>query len=261
MLGETFKVTADELQEIFTVRLAPHLPANLEKVEPHPSSWGITYTFKPFTGGEARPEEPERSWEDPKLAYRHLDEEAGRPEASEDEYDLREKARFFLSEVYRQARIEFRNAVHVAQLKAVAKDTGALWKAHGQAKQAVEAAYAYLRDPAASTEWTAAVSRLVDAQDAYLAAAIAFDLSAQEIAEVHHRNFHEYMLGHDEALVAAGYPEAKGWHIASEDSYGKDYRGEYDRHTTAGQAQNLIEEQDAHVAKVGRLAGAPAGTD
>ncbi|MEU2873029.1 hypothetical protein ABZ769_28160 [Streptomyces olivoreticuli] len=259
MLGETFKVTADELKEIFNVRLAPYLPASLEKVEPHPSGWGNSYTFKPFTGKESRPEEPERYWDDPKLAYRHVDKDAGRPEASEDEYDLREKARFFLSEVYRQARIEFRNAVHVAELKAVVKDTGDLWKANGQAKSAVEAAFAYLRDPEAAKEWPAAVSRLVDAQDAYMAAAIAFDLRAQEIAEVHHRNFHEEMLGYDEALVAAGYPEARDWHIASENDYGKNYRGEYDPGTIAGQAQNLIKEQEAHVAKVGRLSGAAAG--
>ncbi|WP_424893295.1 hypothetical protein [Streptomyces sp. XH2] len=259
MLGETFKVTADELKNIFNVRLAPYLPANLEKVEPHPSGWGNSYTFKPFTGREARPEEPECYWEDPKLAYRHVDKEAGRPEAGEDEYDLREKARFFLSEVYRQARIEWRNAAHVTELKAVVKDTGDRWKAHSQAKHAVEAAFAYLRAPEAAKEWTAAISRLVDAQDAYLAAAIAFDVRAQEIADVHSRNFHEYMLGCDEALVAAGYPEAKDWHIASDDYYGKNYRGEYDPHTIAGQAQTLIKEHDAHVAKVSRLSGATVG--
>ncbi|MBH1937825.1 hypothetical protein I5Q34_26740 [Streptomyces sp. AV19] len=259
MLGETFQVTADELKEIFNVRLAPYLPANLEKVEPHPSGWGNSYTFKPFTGREARPEEPERYWDDSRLAYRHVDKDAGRTESNEDEYDLREKARFFLSEVYRQARIEWRNAAHVAELKDVVKDTGDRWKAHSQAKRAVEAAFAYLRDPEAAKEWTAAISRLVDAQDAYLTAAIAFDLRAQEIAEVHDRNFHEHMLGFDEALVAAGYPEAKDWHIAPGDYYGKDYRGEYDAHTIAGQAQTLITEQDAHVAKVGRLAGAAVG--
>ncbi|MEU5836380.1 hypothetical protein ABZ820_22300 [Streptomyces diacarni] len=256
MLGETFSVTADELKEIFNVRLAPYLPANLKKVEPRPSGLGNNYTFKPFTGREPRPEEPERYWNDPKLAFRHMDKEAGRPEAGEDEYDLRDKARYFLSEAYRQARIEWRNAAHVAELKIVVKDTDDRWKAHGQAKRAVEAAFAYLRTPEAAREWTSAVSRLIDAQDAYMAAAVAFDARAQEIAEVHDRHFHEEMLGWNEALVAAGYPQATDWHITSVGDYGKNHWEEYDPHTIAGQAETLIKEQEVHVAKVSRLAGA-----
>ncbi|WP_282797346.1 hypothetical protein [Streptomyces sp. CC224B] len=254
MLGTTFKVTADELRDIFNVRLAPYLPAHLQKTEPHPSGYGNSYTFKPFTGREACPEEPAHAWKDPKLTFRHVDVEAGRPEASEEEYDLREKARYFLEQVYREARVQWRNAVHVAELKAVVKDTDERWKAHCRAQQAAEAAFAYLRDPKAAQEWPAAVSRLVDAQNAYLAAAIAFDERAQQIAEVHARHFHEEMLGYDEALVAAGYPQAKEWHITSDDAYGKDYRGRYDRTTTAGRAQAAIEAQEEHVAKVSRLA-------
>jgi hypothetical protein len=251
-----YRLTGQQIDEIFNIRLRPHLPAYLTKVEPH--TYHIRYTFKPFTGREPEPETPNRYWEDPNLAYRHQDEQAGRPVATDAEYELREAARFLLNDVYLAAHIEWKNARHVADLKSVVKNTGDLWKAHNQAKRAVEDAFAYLRDTDAAKEWPAAVSRLVDAQDAYLAAAIAFDDRASEIAEVHDRHFHEEMLGYDEALVAAGFPEAKDWPIASTYDYGKNYCDEYSSSTLAGQAQALIKEQEAHVAKVGRLTGQTA---
>ncbi|MEU1134131.1 hypothetical protein ABZ383_30460 [Streptomyces sp. NPDC005900] len=257
MLGTTFQVTADEYKDIFNVRLAPYLPAHLAKVEPNPSGRGITYTFKPFTGREPRPEEPRRYFDDPKLCYRHQDREAGRPEADEAEYDLREKACHFLSEVYTQARIEWRNAAHITDLKATVKNTGDLYKQYVQAKTAVDAAFAYLRDPDAAKEWPAAVSRLIDTHDALKTAAKTFDDRAQEIAEVHEKHLHEYGYGDDEALKIAGFPEGKDWPIASTYDYGRNYRGEYGSQTLSGQAQALIREQEEHVAKVGRLTGIP----
>ncbi|MFB7592350.1 hypothetical protein [Streptomyces sp. NPDC056169] len=246
----SYKFTGEQLTEILD-RLRPHLPAKLTTVTPAYGS--LRYTFTPFTGLEPKPTEPNRCWEHPNLAYKHLDEKAGRPIAAEAEYELREIARHILDDVYSQARVEWKNARHVAQLKQVVKDASNLWKAHQQALRAVEAAFAYLRDPQAATEWQPAVSRLVDTQDTYLAAAIAFDQRAREIAEVHEQNMHEEMLGYDEALIAAGFPEAKDWLISSVDEYGADYRGEYGRYTAAGQAQRLIKEQEAHVAKVGSL--------
>jgi hypothetical protein len=253
----SYRLTGQQINEIFNVRLRPHLPAYLTKVEP--LTYHVRYTFKPFTGQEPQPMTPERYWEkDLNLTFRHMDEQAGRLVATEAEYELREAARFLLDDVYRAARIEWKNARHVADLKTVVKNTGDLWKAHNQAKRAVEAAFAYLRDTDAAKEWPAAVSRLVDAQDTYMAAAIAFDDRAQEIAEVHEKHFHEEMLGYTEALVAAGFPEAKDWPIGSTYDYGRNYCGEYDRSTLAGQAQALIKEQEAHVAKVGRLTGQTA---
>jgi hypothetical protein len=254
----SYRLTGQQINEIFNVRLRPHLPTYLTKVEPH--TYHVSYSFTPFTGREAEPTEPDYKLicDDPKLAHEHWDKEAGRPIANEAEYELREAARHLLSDVYRQARIEWKNAQHVADLKSVVENTGDLWKAHNQAKRAVEAAFAYLRDTDAAKEWPAAVSRLVDAQDTYMAAAIAFDDRAQEIAEVHEKHFHEHMLGYTEALVAAGFPEAKDWPIGSTYDYGRNYCGEYDRSTLAGQAQALIKEQETHVAKVGRLAGRAA---
>lgn len=249
-----YRLTSDQVNEIFNVRLRPHLPAYLTKVEP--KTYHVRYTFTPFTGQEPKPMTPERYWEkDPNLAFRHMDEQAGRPIGTEAEYELREAARFLLDDVYRAARIEWRNARHVADLKTTVKNTGDLFKAHNQAKRAVEAGFSYLRDTEAAKEWPAAVSRLVDAQDTYMKAAIAFDERALEIAEVHDKHFHEEMLGYTEALVTAGYPEAKDWPIQSTYDYGRNYAGEYDRSTLAGQAQALITEQEAHVAKVGRLTG------
>ncbi|GAA3153004.1 hypothetical protein ACFQ0X_43755 [Streptomyces rectiviolaceus] len=255
-IGSDYALTGPQIEDIFNVRLRPYLPAYLTNVAP--KTYGVRYTFKPFTGREEEPTAPRRIYDDPKLAYQHLDEKAGRPVADEAEYDLREAARFFLDDVYREARIEWKNARHVAELKTVVKDTGDRWKAHGRAKDAVEAAFSYLRDPQAAKEWPSAVSRLVDAQDTYLAAALAFDTRASEIAEVHDRYMHEESLGYDEALKAAGYPQGKDWPIGSPGDYGRNYRGEYDSGTLAGQAQAAIKAQEEHVAKVGRLSGAVA---
>ncbi|MEU6664259.1 hypothetical protein [Streptomyces sp. NPDC046821] len=251
--GRTHSLSGEQVAEIFNVRLRPHLPKYLSKVEPN--TYSVRYVFLPFTGREPEPMTPERYWEDPNLAFKHMDEEAGRAVADEAEYDLREAARFLLDNVYTEARIEWRNARHIAELKTVVQDTGARWKAHNLAKRACEAAFAYLRDPAAATEWTSAISRLVDAQGTYMKAAGAFDERAQEIAETHDRHFHEEMLGDNEALIAAGYPDGKDWYITHSDYYGRSYRGEYDERTLAGRAQSLIKEQEEHVRKVGSLAG------
>jgi hypothetical protein len=262
MLGTTFSVTADEFKEIFNARLAPYLPANLQNVEPNPSGWGNRYTFKPYTGAEAEPEEPYDRWKnDPKLRWRHEDERDGRQVGTEEEYELREKARYFLEQVYAEARTEWRNAKHLAALKKVLVDGKAAtaWKRWGQAKTATDAAYAYLRDPEAAKEWATAVSRLIDTHTELKAAAAAFDEKAQEIAQIHWDHMHEEGYGHDEALRLAGHPEATDWEIHGHDDYTADYRGEWRDWDRCLQAQTarLIAEQEAHVAKIGRLTGQP----
>lgn len=254
-INSGYTLTGEQVAEIFNVRLAPYLPAHLTKVDPQ--TYFIRYTFEPFTGREPEPTEPDyqRICDDPKLCHQHWDEEAGRPVADKAEYKLRRAAEHLLRDVYQAAHDEWLNARHVADLKATVKDTDALWKAHNQAKRAVEAAFAYLREPDAAKEWPSAVSRLVDTQDTYQAAALAFDDRALEIARVHEKYRHEESLGYHQALTAAGYPEGKHWHITSTDSYGRSYNGEYDTHTLAGRAQDLIKQQNEHVAKVGRLCG------
>ncbi|MEV7080052.1 hypothetical protein AB0N88_16125 [Streptomyces sp. NPDC093516] len=253
----SYRLTGPQVEEIFNVRLRPYLPSYLVKLEPH--TYHVRYTFTPFTGHEAEPETPARCLEDPNLAYRHTDKEAGRPVADDAEYELRSAARDLLDDVYRAARAQWRNARHVAELKATVKNAGDLLKTHHQARRAVEAAFAYLREPQAATEWPAVLSRLIDAQDAYLAAAVAFDERAREIAKVHDRNTHEEMLSYAEALTAAGYPEGGSWPIVSAEDYDNHTWGSYGSATTAGQAQALIKEQEAHVARIARLSGTGAG--
>ncbi|PAM99593.1 hypothetical protein CJI59_22095 [Streptomyces sp. Alain-F2R5] len=99
----------------------------------------------------------------------------------------------------------------------------------------------------AAREWPAAISRLVDAQDAALAAAAAFDSRAIDIADVHYKHLYAD-LSQDQALAKAGYPEAKDWHVG-------DGFGGYFRDGLAEKVTGLIEQQDAHLAKVGRLSG------
>lgn len=252
-----FKLTGEQVADIFNNRLRPYLPAYLEKVDPH--TYHITYTFKPFTGRETQPEQPSFSTysNDPKLSYKHQDEKAGRPIADDAEYDLREAALFLLSDVYRAALIDWRNAHHIAELKNVVKNTGDLWKQYGQARSAVDAAFAYLRDPKAAKEWATAISRLIDTHDALKTAATAFDDRAEQIAEVNEKHFHEDGYGSTGALKIAGFPEADDWEIHDSADYKTSWDGswsEWDRCLQA-QASRLIKAQEEHVAKVGRLSG------
>ncbi|MGW1949087.1 hypothetical protein ACWCRC_32790 [Streptomyces sp. NPDC001940] len=255
-IGHDFTLTSEQISEILNGRLRAYLPAKLTSVDP--KRYFIRYTFTPFTGQEPEPGTPRDFWKDPKLAYKHQDENAGRPIADDAEYDLREAARFLLDDVHRAARIEWKNARYIAALKVAVMNAGDLWKAHNQAKRATEAAFSYLREPDAAKEWTAAVSRLVDAQDTYMKASIAFDERARDIAEVHDKNLYEESPSYKEAYTAAGFPEAWDWPISEAGAYGLNYGGEYDKDTLAGQAQALIKEQETHVEKVGRLSGQTA---
>ncbi|MFF3343195.1 hypothetical protein [Streptomyces flavidovirens] len=248
--GHSFQITPDEMREIFA-RLQPHLPSYLKKVEPHPSGWGMRYEFAPFTGREEEPSKPSAYYDDPRLSY-------VRESENEAEHLLRQKAGVLLSNLYEQAREEWKDAAYVAALKAVVKDAPDRWKTYQHEMKALRAAYDYLRTPEAAKEWPSAVSRLIDAQDRVKAAAIAFDKRAQEVAEVHDKHLYPD-LGHDAALTAAGYPEAKDWHITDARDYGKSYYSDWDTNPPLEeQARRLIEQQDAHLAKVGRLSGTAA---
>jgi hypothetical protein len=84
-------------------------------------------------------------------------------------------------------------------------------------------------------------------QDRTRAAAVAFDERARDIAHVH--DHHLYAdLSQDEALARAGYPEAKDWHVG--DGFGGHFH-----YGLTGKVDRLIQEQEAHLAKVGRLSG------
>ncbi|GHF74198.1 hypothetical protein GCM10010218_64160 [Streptomyces mashuensis] len=241
-----FQVTPEELKEVFA-RLQPYLPRHLKKVTSH--SYGLGYEFEPFTGREPEPSAPS-THDDPKLRYvRESEDEA--------EYQLRQKAGLVLSELYQQAREEWRSAAYVADLKTVVEDAPALWRAYQDEATALAAAYDYLRTPNAAAEWPSAVSRLVDAQDRTTSAAVAFDGRAAQIAEVHDTHLYA-RLGRAAALEAAGYPDAEDWPIGAVCDYGRRFYGR-----GAGpleeQVRDLIEQQDAHLAKVSRLAGTVTG--
>ncbi|MET9804666.1 hypothetical protein [Streptomyces sp. NPDC006368] len=147
------------------------------------------------------------------------------------------------------------NAAYVADLKAVVQDAPELWAAFLRESAVLTAAYGYLRTPEAAQEWPSAVSRLIDAQDRTRAAAAAFDERAREIAQVHERHLYAE-LGCADALRAAGYPEGEAWHVVEAYQYGgRAYSSGWDVHPLEAQVRRLIEDQDAHVAKVGRLSG------
>ncbi|MEW2623630.1 hypothetical protein [Streptomyces sp. NPDC048106] len=237
--GDTIRITSDEHREIFA-RLQPHLPPYLTKVEPSRYGYGLCFEFKPFTGREEEPSAPDASYDDPKLRYSAESDDPA-------EYRLRVAAREILSDLYSRARAEWKVAAYVADLRQVVKDAPARWEAYEQAANALDSAYGYLRTPQAGAEWPSAISRLVDAQERALAAARAFDDRAAEIAAVQYKHLYAD-LGDAAALAAAGYPEAKDWHIG-------DGFGGYYSQSLLEKVRHLTDEQDAHLAKVGRLAG------
>ncbi|MFC9131865.1 hypothetical protein ACFT4A_34220 [Streptomyces sp. NPDC057099] len=239
MLGITVTITADEHRQIWE-RLTPHLPRYLTKVENHPSGWGLRFEFAPFTGREEEPARPRASYEDPRLRYVPESEDAT-------EHRLREAARHILGDLYDEARKEWKDAAYVADLRQAVQDAPDRWKTYEREMKALQSAYDYLRTPQAGPEWPAAISRLVDAQERALAAAVAFDDRAVDIARVHDKHLYAD-LSHAGALAKAGYPEGAHWHIGS--AFGGYLSG-----FLAEEVGRLIKQQEDHITKVARLAG------
>ncbi|MFF0629813.1 hypothetical protein [Streptomyces sp. NPDC004296] len=243
------KITRDEMREIFA-RLQPYLPKYLKPVDTTP--YGLRFTFVPFTGQEPEPRKPS-TFKDPKLRYVPGSDDAA-------EQLLRAKACDILTTLYDKAQEEWRDAAYVADLTRVVGDALAHWETYQAALKALNTAYAYLRTPDAAKEWRSAISRLIDAQDETRRAAVRFDERAQRIAEIHDRHLYAD-LSRAAALNAAGYPEAQGWHITELRQYSKNCFSNREDDGTVPleeQVRRLIERQDAHIAKVGRLSGAAA---
>ncbi|MFE6788206.1 hypothetical protein ACFVFF_38795 [Streptomyces sp. NPDC057680] len=235
-----------ETQEILA-RLRPHLPGCLQKIE-H-SGLGLRFVFAPFTGAEPAPEVPSSFRADPGLTYVRESEDAA-------EHRLRQRAEVIITDLYDEARRQWRDAAYVRDLREVIGDAPALWAAYQREATVLATAEAYLRTPEAAHEWPSAIARLVDAQDSTLAAARAFDRRGQDIAEVQDRHLYAD-LRHSEALIRAGHPEAKNWHIASFSGYGVCSRSEGDE-PLAEAVRRRIERQEAHLAKVARLSASVA---
>ncbi|MCZ9351341.1 hypothetical protein NGM36_16340 [Streptomyces mutabilis] len=234
MSPTTFSVSFQQVLD----RITPHLPPYLRKIEPVHGR--VCFEFAPFTGLEKEPTTPKSYYDDPRLDYVAESQDAA-------EYRIRTIARDVLGDLYEQAAREWKCAAYVAALRQVVRDAPDRWRAYEREAKALEAAYAYLRTPEAGREWPAAISRLVDAQDAALAAAAAFDSRAIDIADVHYKHLYAD-LSQDQALAKAGYPEAKDWHVG-------DGFGGYFCDGLTEKVTGLIEQQDAHLAKVGRLSG------
>ncbi|MEU6102787.1 hypothetical protein [Streptomyces flaveolus] len=234
-MPDTFTVPFQQVLD----RITPHLPPYLRKIEPTPYG-SVRFEFAPFTGHEKEPAKPQSYYDDPRLNYVRESEDQA-------EHRIRTVARDVLDDLYQQARGKWQDAAYVADLRRVVKDAPERWRAYEREAKALEAAYAYLRTPQAATEWPAAISRLVDAQDSARAAAARFDERAAGIAFAHDRHLYAD-LGHGQALTAAGYPEAKDWYVG-------DGSGGYFRDGLAAKVDRLIQEQERHLAKVGRLSG------
>ncbi|TWD13121.1 hypothetical protein FB570_11948 [Streptomyces sp. T12] len=233
-MPDTFSVPFQQVLD----RITPHLPPYLRKIEPVHGR--VRFEFAPFTGHLKEPVKPLSYYDDPRL--NHVPE-------SEDqaEHRIRTVARDVLDDLYQQASKRWQDAAYVAELRRVVHDAPERWRAYEREAKALEAAYAYLRTAEAAREWSAAISRLVDAQDRTRAAAARYDERAADIADAQYRHLYAD-LGHTQALTEAGYPEAKDWHIG-------DGFGGYFRDGLTAKVDRLLKEQEQHLAKVRRLSG------
>ncbi|QNP67966.1 hypothetical protein [Streptomyces genisteinicus] len=236
-------ITPDEMRIIIT-RIQPYLPRFLTLFEPGPH--GVRFAFAQFTGRELRPVRPAVQ-DDANLRYVPEDEDPV-------EHRLRNEARHILDDVWEQAGEQWAQAAYVAELGDAVKDAPARWKTYRTERRALDDAFAFLRDPAASAEWPSALSRLIDAQDRTRAAATAFDTRAREIARVHDEH-HGADITHDAALAAAGYPEAAEWPIARHADYDRAHHTDWGTRPLAETVRHLIEQQDTHITKINRLSG------
>ncbi|MEV5249863.1 hypothetical protein [Streptomyces werraensis] len=219
-------------------RITPHLPPYLRKIELVHGR--VRFEFAPFTGSEKEPVKPQSYYDDPRLNYVPESEDVA-------EHRIRTVAEDVLGDLYQQASKRWQDAAYVAELRRIVRDAPERWRAYEREAKALEAAYSYLRTAEAGREWPAAISRLVDAQDRTRAAAARFDERAVDIADAQYRHLYAD-LGHTQALAEAGYPEAKDWHIG--DGFGGYFRG-----GLAEKVDDLIKEQEQHLAKVSRLSG------
>ncbi|MCP9994403.1 hypothetical protein [Streptomyces albogriseolus] len=233
-MPDTFSVPFQQVLD----RITPHLPPYLRKIEPVHGR--VRFEFAPFTGHEKEPVKPQSYYDDPRLNYVPESE-------NQAEHRIRTIARDVLHDLYQQASKRWQDAAYVAELRRVVRDAPERWRAYEREAKALEAAYSYLRTAEAGREWPAAISRLVDAQDRTRAAAVRYDERAAHIADAQYRHLYAD-LGHTQALIEAGYPEAKDWHIG-------DGFGGYFRDGLTAKVDRLIEEQEQHLAKVRRLSG------
>lgn len=247
MLGSGFTITGTDLNEIFDNRLRPYLPDHLVCIEP--GDYGVHYVFKPYAGTEAEPSEPSSTWKDPKLAYEHNDKEAGRPVAEEAEYDLREKARYYLSEVYGAALEKWRKAAHVAKLTPVMRAAVPAWDAFTKAEQDLAKLYEQ-RTQTPDTDWRRYLAVLVDAQEAYLEASRIWDREAAAIAQVH-GDFAYSDYSYEKAQQLTGIDGAEDWDVSSADCYRSDWGG---TPPATEKAVKTVKEQNDRLMKIARLA-------
>lgn len=220
-------------------RIRRDLPSRVERIEPHGIGC-VQYTLTPYTGTEPRPENP--------VSYR-ADLSLALSDAEREEKRAREIGRHILYDINETMLREWSDARYIRDLAKAVKAASGLWRDYWRTSRALEDAYAYLRTSAAAGEWRSAISRLIDAQDRALAAARAFDERARDIAQVHDDNVYSD-LTHLEALTRAGYPAAAEWDVAPVSEYGP---WSPPRSPLEEKVRQLIEQQDAHLAKVARL--------
>jgi hypothetical protein len=206
----------------------PHHHPHLIKVTKNQFG-SIAFEFKPFTGTEPEPERPRAMWTD----------------------DMPEAARDLLQDEYEAAYNLWNDARYVRTLKTVTAklSASAKWGDYAQARTAMDQAFAAL-DTTPNTEWNAAVSRLVAAQETAREAADAWDGIAKQIAAVHHDHGGSWLTWAD-AYKQAGI-DATGWDVQDHYAYTSTYSS---RTPLVEKLQVAIDEQRDHLSTVASLIG------
>lgn len=161
------------------------------------SAW--TFSWRPWTGAEAEPEEPAGFWDQ----VRDHDD------------------RLFLEMEYRAARIAWGQARFLRQAVPMLRAAAPAWQAHADAAAAMDAAFTALRD-APQSQWPCLALRLAEAQDEAGRTARAWDEAAAGLARAERDHLRD--VGEENELTLAGAAESAGldispWEMEAADEY------------------------------------------
>jgi hypothetical protein len=198
---------------------------------------GARYAYRPFTGDEPEPAEPADA-----VALRYGPWEGNR-EARDIAARIGDEVAAMRT-MWKLARFHAAATDHLRR----AQPAIAAWRT---ARANLDAAYAAV-DTAPDGMWRATIASLVGARaGAYDAARAVDDLDAQyvELLEGLSERVHEGTRSLDELAAAAGLPPLE---IGDLPEWGQSF---------AHDVEDRIRTQDAHIAEINRLAGAPADDD
>ena len=209
---------------------------HLVDARPGPRTNETTYTMRPFTGYEPRPEMPRDPWHD---------------------QDLTHEDRLRLAREYDALDLAWAKAVFKLKLRPVLADAAQRWREYADARRAMDelfAAFADLQDG----KWKSQTLRLAEAHRRARAAAQRFDEIGEQLAVLERE--HLTLVGEREAMTTADAAselgvDARDWYLSwLEDYQPAGYQRDFLTPLTRRLAQD-IEAQQEQLREVDGLSG------